>query len=224
MNQAKAFMTGVGDDYYERNEADFGKRDPIEMLLEVSKLRPTSVLEIGSANGWRLRKLNRVYGCSVAGVEPSKKAVDIANKCGVRSYQGTAQNLSMFKTGEFDLVIFGFCLWLCDPQDWFHIAGEAERVLVEGGHLIVHDCVPPKSYRYNYAPPQATDREKGMIAWMADHSQLWKAHPGYRFLGETTNFSQFSHLKIVAVEAASLFLKSMKDGFPVVNVLQEQGR
>lgn len=217
VSQAQAFLDGVGDDYYQRNKKDFGQReDLVEHVLKGSGYKPTSVLEIGSADGWRLKRIQKQFNCRVVGIEPSREAVRAANMNGVPSAQGAAQDLSMFRPASFDLVIFGYCLWLCNPEDWFFIAGESNRVLVDKGRLIIHDCIPPRALQYFYAPPNATEREKKMSSWLADHTQLWRAHPGYKFVGEASSFMGFGTQQVLAIEHASMFMKDMVKGFPLV--------
>ena len=61
------------------------------------------------------------------GIDPSKKAIKIAQELGINAKVGTAEKLP-FIDKEFDLIIFGFCLYLCDTNDLFKIAYEANRV------------------------------------------------------------------------------------------------
>ena len=41
---------------------------------------------------------------------------------------GTAEKLK-FEDDKFDLIIFGFCLYLCDREDLIKIVDETNRVL-----------------------------------------------------------------------------------------------
>ena len=66
------------------------------------------------------------------GIEPSFKAVETACTSGVNAVQGTADRLP-YRDGLFDVVVFGFCLYLCDREDLFRIASEADRVLNDQG-------------------------------------------------------------------------------------------
>ncbi len=57
MDQKNVFMSREGNEWYERNKsAILGKtleRDPIFKALEYLGSKPTRILEIGCANGWR---------------------------------------------------------------------------------------------------------------------------------------------------------------------------
>lgn len=57
MDQKNVFMSREGNEWYERNKsAILGKtleRDPIFKALAYLGCKPTRILEIGCANGWR---------------------------------------------------------------------------------------------------------------------------------------------------------------------------
>src|SRR6516164_8521172 len=76
MKQSDAMMQWAGDNWLKRNKPDLGKRDPVSGMIEARQLiKPdNNILEIGCANGWRLKKLQDKYGCTVVGVDPSPLA------------------------------------------------------------------------------------------------------------------------------------------------------
>lgn len=178
----------VGDHYYMRNRDDFGKKDidPVLKMMESVNLRPTSVLEIGCANGWRLKKIKELYGCHVRGIDPSTKAIQDGQKdLGDDLQIGVAHKIP-FADGSFDMVIFGYFLFLCEPDSWFQIIGEANRVLVNKGHIIHYDYISARPLVWSYAPAEATLEEKDCLAWIYDHSKIWLSHPGYSLIAEGT--------------------------------------
>jgi ubiquinone/menaquinone biosynthesis C-methylase UbiE len=61
------------------------------------------------------------------GIDPSQNVIEEANKNGITAKVGTADLLD-FNDDKFDIVIFGFYLYLCDRKDLFKIASEANRV------------------------------------------------------------------------------------------------
>lgn len=101
-------------------------------LLELPLKSGMKVLKIGCSSGYRLLWLQENLGLKCVGIEPSEQAVNIARDKGIEVYQGTAESLP-FEDTSFDLVIFGFCLYLCDRADLFRIAQEADRVLRNPG-------------------------------------------------------------------------------------------
>src|SRR5258705_6714351 len=174
MKQADIFAESEGDNWLERNRAKLGERNPVSELIEQPGIKPTSVLEIGCANGWRLAHRRKKYGCEVNGVEPSMQGCIEAATSRVSVWRCTAESLPAGNEA-YDLVIYGFCLYCTDPADWFKIAAEGDRVLKNGGHLIIHDFAEP-------ARPVAR-RYSHRADLVADHmrfSGLWHSHPGYK--------------------------------------------
>jgi len=131
------------------------------------------VLEIGCANGWRLAALRAKYDCEVNGVEPSMQGCIEAASRRVPVWRITAESLPAGNETH-DLVIYGFCLYLTDPVDWLKIAAEGDRVLKNGGHLIIHDFVEPtRPFAKRYA------HHDDVLAYHMRFSALWLSHPGY---------------------------------------------
>src|SRR6266705_2021129 len=130
--QADIFYQSEGSCWLERNRDKLdGENDPVINALTKLRIQPKMALEIGCANGWRLRQLEKLFHCSTAGLEPSPPASNNIKR-------GFAHAIP-FHTIKFDLVIFGWCLYLCDREDLFTIAAEGDRVLAEDGYLVVHD-------------------------------------------------------------------------------------
>lgn len=181
MNQTDIFLAGEGDAWFARNRDKLGdndpSNDPVETEIRRVGLCPTDVLEIGCADGWRLKRLQDKYHCRIRGIEPSRVACAESHEAGV--VRGVATHLG-FPTRAFDLVIFGFCLYLCDPNDLFHVVGEADRVLRDGGAMVIYDfadITPPFARRYHHHPD--------VLAYHMDHAKLWLAHPWYSQVART---------------------------------------
>ena len=176
MKQRDAFLDGEGQAWYERNKDKLGQSDPVCDVIEELGLKPTSVLEVGCADGWRLKKLKAKYGCVVTGIEPALLE-EIEYEDGEIA-RGTADELVWTSKNEFDLVIYGFCLYLCDPEDYFRIAAEGDRVLKDGGHIIIHDFKPRmgKGLKIPYR------HKPGLFSHHYDFKRLWLCHPAYRWV------------------------------------------
>lgn len=156
--QEQAFSVSEGDNWFKRNNppsfSEVGKRRKDDRLCNTYAqlgLKPKLALEIGCSTGWRLEALRREYGCICKGIDPSRKAVDEGRNefPDIELHVGTADDLS-FADATFDLVTFGFCLYLCSPKQLFCIASEADRVLADGGHVAILDFFPPQPYRNSY--------------------------------------------------------------------------
>ena len=181
MKQKDIFLKDEGDAWFHRNEAALKKRhlpedDPI--LMELLRLMPAiprermKVLEIGCGNGIRLNWLKENMNADCYGIDPSANAVAAACAKGVKVQQGTADDLP-FDSQSFDIVIFGFCLYLCDREDLFSIAREADRVLRLPGWLMILDFFNPsllaKDYRHH----------PNVQSYKMDYRTLFDWHPDY---------------------------------------------
>ena len=177
------FLESEGDSWFQRNK-DYTARDEfvqkdliIQDVLAILKspLAPqgkAKVLEIGASNGRRIEWLEKNANVETHGVEPSAAAVDDAMSRGLRMKRGTADSLD-HADGTFDIVIFGFCLCMCDGDDLFRIAAEAHRVLKEDGWVIIGDFYSESTvYRdYHHVPGFSTRK--------MDYRKMFDWHPPY---------------------------------------------
>lgn len=187
--QRETFLQSEGDEWYARNKAALAAEDKarahdpvLAMLHSMPHIRPRSILEVGCGNGWRLEALRQMYAsANCTGIEPSATAL----KDGALRYpelqlhRGTADELP-FETGSFDLVMLGFCLYLCDRTDLFRIAAETDRVLGDGGTIIVFDFCPPIPYRNVYV------HQPGLHAYKMDYARMFLWNPAYVRLAHST--------------------------------------
>ena len=176
--QRDTFLNSEGDAYYERNSDHSGAPSrPLVSSLRALEIKPKRILEIGCSDGRVLEILKAAFSSECHGIDPSREAVEVGRKraSGVHLAVGTADRLD-FEDNFFDLVIFGFCLYLCDPQDHFRIAAEANRVLQNGGFLVILDFhgSPPHRNEYRYRP--------GVFSFKMDYSGMFLWHPSYRLL------------------------------------------
>jgi len=114
--QSQVFLSGEGAAWLKRNAEKLPvKNDPvIRAIMAMKDIAPKNILEIGCANGWRLKQLTKIYlDCAATGVDP---VIDNDHmEDGVVLTQGTAERLRFFPN-TFDIVIFGWCLYLCDQK------------------------------------------------------------------------------------------------------------
>jgi ubiquinone/menaquinone biosynthesis C-methylase UbiE len=150
--------------------------DWVSANLARLNLRCNDVLEIGSANGYRLTQVAAVVGATTArGIEPSAKAVAEGNELygdRIELVQGTAESLP-YPDNSFDLVLFGFCLYLVDREDLFRVASEAHRVLRAGGHIAIVDFTTPFPYCNDYR------HLEGIRCYKMDYGQMFLWNPDY---------------------------------------------
>jgi len=181
VKQRDAFLESEGDAWFRRNvtpvtphaapQTDSLLREILELPARHC-LPGTKVLEIGCGDGARLSWLkdNRGFHCS--GIDPSAEAVAAAQARGIAAFRGTADSLP-FDDRAFEIVIFGFCLYLCDREDLFRIASEADRVLRSPGWLLILDFYSPATLKREY------HHRRGLFSYKMDYRTLFTWHPAY---------------------------------------------
>lgn len=177
MIQKEVFSLFEGDKWYQRNKA-CEKLDKPDVLLGekyASQIKGGKILEIGVGGAGKLNKYS-TFGLDAYGIDPSKQAIDE----GKVSYPhlnlsvGTADQLN-FVDNFFDVVIFGFCLYLIDRSLLSKVVSEADRVLKDQGFLIITDFDPlyPCKRPYHHLP------DKNIHSYKMDYAKLFLAYPHY---------------------------------------------
>jgi SAM-dependent methyltransferase len=161
MSQDAVFRQGESDRYFQRNQKalsaeGLAEHDPIMQVLQAAAVRPHSALEVGAANGYRLEALRQQTGCRATAVEPSAAAIASGN-------------------GEFDLVIASFVLHWVDRARLFETAAALDRVLADGGRLVISDFLPehPQRVPYHHRP------EGDVWTYKQDYAAFWAASAVY---------------------------------------------
>jgi len=178
MNQKELFLSSEGNAWFQRNSKKLTEVDDTDIVLKAIKFAelpcPLRILEIGCADGSRLDLLNHFYkDAECYGIDPSADAIRIGKEKYKFNLQvGTADALP-FKENFFDLMLFGFSLYLCDRNDLFKIAYEADRCLCNNGYLIIKDFLPPFPYKNTYI------HYEGISSYKMDYSQMFKWNPVY---------------------------------------------
>jgi SAM-dependent methyltransferase len=184
------WLDGAGDEYYQRNKNDLGRgNDLIWPLIEALGLIDGQALEIGCADGWRLQRLAHERGFLVDGIDPSLHAIEAARKRKLPGVfiHGTADDLGQMSR-SYSLVILGFCMWFIEPELWFKVVTESDRLLADKGVLIIHDFVAPRAIKWRSWCAEGGETEKQTHAWAYDFPKLWLAHPWYRKVLENLGF------------------------------------
>lgn len=216
--QSTRWMQLEADAWHERNKAKttaaISSDDPVIRTLVEADLKPRTVFEVGCGHGYRLAAMRDAWGAKVWGCDLSKDAI----RYGLQKYGDNdfhigwreAKNLRGVPSKSFDMVIYGFCLYACDPDDLFMIAREGDRILKDGGHLVIYDFCPaePHSRPYKY--------DSMLRSYKMDYSQIWLAHPYYSL----TKKVLFPHeageeLTDDTAVAVTILRKSIADGLPL---------
>ena len=179
MLNKKYFKEKEGNFYFLRNKINLKNFDYSndELQILISKIiedygkKKINILEIGCADGERLKHLKKKYpNINPFGVEPSFDAIKYGKKNKINIKKGTADKLA-FKNNFFDIIIFGFCLYLTDDSDLFEIAKEVDRVTKSKSWIIIKDFDTDdtiyKKYKHN----------KNVNIRKMDYSKLFIWHP-----------------------------------------------
>jgi ubiquinone/menaquinone biosynthesis C-methylase UbiE len=171
-SQKEIFSEKEADSWLERNRRALASFDP-ETDAIVGHLRPhltpgLSVAEVGCALAGRTAALAKITGGCGFGVDPSAQAMAEAARLHpqLAFRQATADALP-WDVHSIDILIYGFCLSLCDRTDLFRIAAEGDRVLKNDGLLAILDFHPPLPYRNAYS------HQPGVFSYKMDNARLW---------------------------------------------------
>lgn len=190
--QGAIFLASEGDRWFSRNadalaDPALPLHDvPLRMLELATSYRPRRVLEIGCSTGWRLAALRDRYDCAVTGVEPSTSAIEE----GKRRYgadfdlrRGLSGALPIPQGESFDLVIAAFVFHWVSRDALVRSIAEVDRVLDDGGHLVLFDFFPdaPTRRRYHHLSDGQAYTYKQEISRAFLGTEL------YRHVGRTTS-------------------------------------
>ncbi len=183
--QKSIFLKEEGDSWFRRNKGALDSKDPridpVVSVLTEMKIVPSNILEVGASNGWRLDFIKKLYpNAYCVGVEPSHDAIHEASS-DIKMILGTADFLDVESDSQ-DLLIYGFCLYLCDPADLFKIACEGDRVLRDGGYVLVYDFLPDYPYRRPY------DHYSGLYSHKMNYSEMFLWHPAYSLVRRVDSY------------------------------------
>lgn len=212
--QANRWMQSEADAWHERNISKLSPvDDPVIAAITSQNIMPETVFEVGCGNGYRLAAMRDSMGCKVWGCDISSKAIAHGIKRygkGLNIGWREAKNLKAIPTEGFDMVIYGFCLYACDPSELFQIAREGDRILKDGGHLVVYDFLPdhPHSRNYKY--------DRMLRSYKMNYANLWLVHPHYKRAHQRVfaheEGEKINHDTRVAV---TILKKDVEGGFPL---------
>lgn len=177
MNQKNIFLKYEGNNYFRRNEhnsIDHNIRF-IENLIAKKFKKNNYLLEIGCGNGRLLNSLSKKKNFILYGLDPSKKAIQTLKNTSIKCRIGTADQLN-YKSNFFDIVVFGFCLYLVDKSLLFNVASEVDRVLKKNGYILIYDFFKKKSKTYKYI------YNKKILTHKMDFSKMFLWHPSYKII------------------------------------------
>jgi SAM-dependent methyltransferase len=186
--QDGVFVASEGDRWFERNSAAIERLDPkrdlVTRLFDLYQLAPKTIAELGAANGFRVAALAERLGAKATAVEPSARAIadGRARFPHVEYLQGEARALPLAQDRQFDVVIINFVLHWIDRSTLLRSVSEVDRVVADGGYLLIGDFYPwvPTQVKYHHLP----DAE--VYTYKQDYAEIFLASRTYQPVGLLT--------------------------------------
>jgi ubiquinone/menaquinone biosynthesis C-methylase UbiE len=197
-DQTSLFESDEGNAWFRRNRHGLqhsGTSFEVETIKDVLggfRGDINSVLEIGCGDGRKVETMAAFFQANGAGIDPSTEAVaagserlrDSGSTTVVLSV-GTADNLP-FATGQFDLVHFGFSLYVVSRERIYASLAQADRVLRAGGFLTIFDFDPSAMHRRSYV------HQPSIFSYKARYDE-WFVGTGHYHLVAKRSFSHASN-------------------------------
>ncbi len=209
-SQSQVFLDSEGDNWFARNKAAIGARNSfheteiIKRVLEFDRDNINTVLEIGCGNGAKLDDICRFFKAEGSGVDPSSAAVNSGNesfaeqhKTTLKLHIATASALP-FADASFDLVYFGFCLYLVDRDEIYKAVSEADRVLRNGGFLAILDFDPMQRHKRPY------HHKPGLFSYKTSYADFFTAGGHYYLVAKDSFSHSADHFSTDSDERVSL--------------------
>lgn len=135
------------DAYFDRNRDRLPDKASDRALAYFRRFglnRTDAILDIGCFTGFHLEWIREAFDCDCFGIEPSSKAIE-DGKTKYPSLDlrvGFAHELEPFADGSFDVVMIRGTMCLVGREVLLKTVQQIDRVLKEGGRLIIEDFAP----------------------------------------------------------------------------------
>lgn len=217
--QTREFLAGEGDAWFARNAAALAQKAGfVEMDLLLAELGPfrdriDTLLEVGCGDGHKTALLARAFDARGCGVDPSQQAI-ARGRAGdalqppLDLRVGTASRLD-WPDASFDLVYFGFCLYLVGRTELLQVVAEADRVLKPGGFLAILDFDPALRHRRRY------HHRPGLFSYKNDYASVFAASGHYHLFAKRSFSHSGAHFAPDPAERVALsFLYKEPEPYP----------
>lgn len=156
-------------------------------------------MEIGCGNGVKLSDLCDFFESTGSGIDPSSAAISNGKQLynDLNLSVSTASKLP-YRDNEFDLVYFGFCLYLVDRNDVLKAVAEADRVLRDGGFLAILDFDPKQRHKRPY------HHKQGLFSYKTSYADFFTAGGHYYLVAKESFSHGSSHFTTYSDERVSV--------------------
>lgn len=177
-NQKDIFLNGEGDRWFLRNRDKIlsAPENTDHLLPILEHLEPgMKVLEVGCSFGANLNSLNsKISSIEFFGIDPSSEAINEGKKIYpfLNLCQGTAEDIEKINT-KFDVIFFGFCLYLVDRESLNGIVAKVDESLKPGGYVGIIDFDARVPFENSYV------HREGVLSYKMDYSQIFLNNSNY---------------------------------------------
>lgn len=185
MNQDTVFFVNEGNNWFARNKSVLDKVDKLDwpsylFSFVEQKTYVSSVLELGCSNGYRLNRIRAdlMPGRRCVGVDASMEAIRDGRSRydGLELYQGLLSDIPLNE--DFDLVIVNFVLHWVDRKTLIKSICEIDRLVKDGGCLLLGDFLPDYQQRrhYHHLP------DENIYTYKQDYAKIFETFGIYKEL------------------------------------------
>lgn len=189
--QKDIFLDEEADNWFLRNKDKILNEEknyfPLQSILPYLANRK-KILEVGCSVGNNLNYLQESSSgkLELVGVEPSKMAISEGQKRfgNIRFIQDTAEGLGRIGDEKFDVIIFGFCLYLVDRENIQEIINLTYEKLNNHGIVVIIDFDTKKSFKNEYS------HRPGIFSFKADYGNMFTQNSSLHLI-EKKSWSHF---------------------------------
>lgn len=169
-----------------------------------------------AGNGRNIHYLKDILDCSISGIEPSSDAVSEGNRMFFNNenvlIKGTSDQLP-YDDESVDVVLFGVSLFWIGRKYLFRSIFEADRILKEGGYLLITDFDTTIPFK------RVNSHNKDAWTFKMNYSKLYLSNPQY-YLIEKKSYSHsndFFDVNIQERVSAQVLYKDYEDNVYILD-------
>jgi SAM-dependent methyltransferase len=213
VKQDLIFLEREGNSWFDRNSAAINKKNTefdfptylIDLIKDKSGIE--KIAELGCSNGWRLQKIQRKFPhIKFSGIDASLAAIEDghAQYPQLELHHGLLADIPLQE--KYDIVIIYFVFHWVDRSSLAKSIAEVDRLVKDGGMLIIGDFSPdfPQRRRYHHLP------EDDVFTYKQNYPAIFESFGTYKEVTKFTgNHDGEKDLTIQACNSSSRFACSV---------------